>query len=177
MDKMEMGGIRGRGLGQKLESYFKEFHVEFENWINIKFNPLDLESERALFDAQFQRYQQFCDTFERKLASVFNKAIDECRNFEEAIKLIEMTGPLLFRGRIYVEIEPRFEHILELYERDIEFVSREFGKRVEGEKLKKKSRTYWESSIPPVSGALMWVKSLKAQLTETTKDLDILGFT
>lgn len=177
LDKMEIGGIKGRMMGQRLETYFKEYHVEYEKWLAVKFNPLDLETDKTRFESQFAEYQQFCDTFERKLATIFIKAFCECRNFEEAMKLIEMSGALLKRPKIYEEIQPQMEGIIEFYRKDLEFVDKEFESGLKGyRRLGLKGISYNKSAFPPVSGTLMWIKSLKGHISDPVKDLDILDF-
>lgn len=176
LDKMEMGGIKGRAMGQRMEQSFKEYHFEYEKWISIKFNPLDLEAQAA-FDGQFREYKLFCDTFERKLATTYIKAFDECRNFEEAIKLIEMTGPLLQRPLIFDEILPQMDSVMDLYVRDIEFAEREFRRGIDGYKEEGlPGIPFCKASFPAVTGTLMWIKALKGHVSDSIKDLDMLDF-
>lgn len=180
LDKMEIGGIKGRAMGQRMEAYFKEYHDEYEKWVTIKFNPLDLdqESNKELFERQFKEYKGFCEIFERKLANIFIKAFQECRNFEEAVQLLQMAGSLLKRPQIFGEIKPHLELIVDLYVKDVEFAEGQFQAKVDA--YKKNGVTggsvYAEGLFPPVSGTLMWVKSLKGHVKDTVKDLDILAF-
>lgn len=177
LDKIEMGGIKGRALGQRIEAAFREYHVEYEKWITIKFNPLDLETDKALFENQFAEYQLFCDSFERKLANIFIKAFGECRNFEDAIRLIEMTAPFLKRPRITDEFQSQTEFIVDLYLRDIEFVQREFRRGMDGyEERGLRGIPYSHTSFPPLSGTLMWIRALKGTINDPIRDLDILDF-
>lgn len=178
LDKMEIGGIKGRAMGQRMEAYFKEYHAEYETWLTIKFNPLDLETNKSLFENQFKEYKAFCETFERKLASIFIKAFAECRNFEEAVKLLEMAGSLLKRPQIFAEIQPQIELIVDLYLKDIEFVDRKFQLGIDAFHAKGLAgiKSCGDGAFPPVSGALMWIKSLKGHISDSIKDLDILDF-
>lgn len=177
LDKIEFGGIKGRAMGQRMEVSFKEYHVEYEKWVTIKFNPLDLETNPALFECQFKEYQQFCNTFEEKLSTIFIKAFKECRNFEEAVKIIEMAGSLLKRPQVFQEIQPQTEYIVDLYVKDIEFVDRELQRGIDGYNDNGVAGVpHFGSSVPPVSGNLMWIKSLKGHISDSIKDVDILDF-
>lgn len=177
LDKMEIGGIKGRAMGQRLEESFKEYHAEYEKWITIKFNPLDLEINKAVFNTQFKAYQSFCDAFERKLSSIFIKSFEDCRNFDAALKLIEMAGPMMKRVQVFVEIQPQMEFIVDLYLRDVEFVSREYKRGMQGyEDSGLAGIPYCKASFAPVSGTLMWIKSLKGHIWDPIKDLDVLDF-
>lgn len=176
LEKIEIGGIKGRSLGQRTETYFKEFRAEYEKkWISVKFDPLDLDTKRSLFDCQFEKYKLFCDTFERKLAAIFSKSFSESRNFEDAIKLIEMTGSLLLRPKIFEEIQPQMELVVDLYLRDIEFVEREFNRGIVAYNDQGLTTIPYDMSYPPVSGTLMWIKSLQAHVSEPIKDVEIVA--
>lgn len=175
MDKIEIGGTKGRATGLKIERYFKEFQTEYEErWAAIKFDPLDLDISPSLFATQFEKYQAFCDTFERKLAALF--AFSPCRNFEDAIKLIEMAGSLLLRPKIFEEIYAQLELIVDLYRQDVQFVECEFKRGFDAYKDSGLRNIPHDSSFPPVSGTLMWIKSLRAHVSEPVKDIGILDF-
>lgn len=177
LEKIEIGGLKGRSLGQRLSSIFKEFLAEYEKWSTIKFNPLDPEINKSQFEGQFRAYQGFCDIFERKLATTFLQALFECNNFDEAIKLIEMIGQLLKRPLIFNEVKAHSDHLIDLYCWDIDFVGREFQRGLDGYKdagLAGVPRD--RAAFPPVSGTLMWIKSLQEHISEPIKDLDIIEF-
>lgn len=177
LEKIEIGGLRGRSLGQRLGGIFKEFQAEYEKWSTIKFNPLDPEINKSQFEGQFREYQSFCDIFERKLATTFLQALFQCNNFDEAIKLIEMIGQLLKRPLIFKELQAQANHLIDLYSWDIDFAAREFQRGVEGYKQAGLAGIPKDNdAFPPVSGTLMWIRALQGQIAEPIKDVDIIDF-
>ncbi|PSN39336.1 Dynein beta chain [Blattella germanica] len=82
LEKVEIGGWKGRPLSTKVEAVFSEFNVAFTVFGNITYDPLDPEEEN------FDIFMQKISDLDRKLAAIFCQAFDDCFNLESIYKEI-----------------------------------------------------------------------------------------
>lgn len=176
LEKIEIGGIKGRYLSRKIEGVYKEFVAAYEKWSTIKFNPLDPDLNSPAFASQLADFEANCGSFERKLATIFAQAFDECKTFDEAVKLIQMTGSLLKRPLISEEIGDKVHSIIELYGKDIDFIEYQFERGIDAYKRSGVMGVPKDRSFPPVSGCMMWLNSLKLHVSTPIKDIHILDY-
>lgn len=87
LEKIEIGGIRGRAISRKMVKINDEFQLLYQNWIGIRYDPLDPNPQLKQFEQQKNRFQDKSDILERKLATLFSQAFDECGNLEQLSKV------------------------------------------------------------------------------------------
>lgn len=120
LEKIEIGGCRGRCLNQKLHDVSSQFQTLYNGCVAIDYNPLDPSNER--FNGLRQTFQRDMMILERKLAQILCEAFDDCYSIEASIKLIEMVGALAQRQPIAAQISIHFERIVEQFNADIDAV-------------------------------------------------------
>lgn len=120
LEKIEIGGCRGRCLNQKLRDISSEFQTLYNRCIAIDYNPLDPSDER--FNCLKQTFQHEIIILERKLAQTLYEAFDDCYSIEASIKLVEMVGALAQRPTIVAQISIHFDRIVEQFDEDIDAV-------------------------------------------------------
>lgn len=87
LEKIEIGGIRGRAISRKMVQINDEFQMLYQNWIGIRYDPLDPNPQLKHFEQQKNRFREKSDILERKLATLFSQAFDECGNLEQLNKV------------------------------------------------------------------------------------------
>lgn len=117
VEKIEIGGCRGRWLNQKLRDISYEFQTLYNACIAIDYNPLNPSNET--FKCLRQTFQHETLILERKLAQILYEAFDDCYSIEASIKLVEMISALAQRRTIASQISIHFERIVEQFNEDV----------------------------------------------------------
>lgn len=171
IEKLELGGLRGRGLShciQKINADFKNIYVE---WSQIKFNPLNPDPNLNDFDRQRKQFERESEVLERKLSSALVQAFDECHTLEAFIKLIEVCGTLLLRPLIFSEIEDKLARFKDYYFDDLDMVKKIFDDGVEVIEKNGVDAMQVDKGFPPVAGTLTWIKRMKLRITRPMDEM------
>lgn len=129
LEKIEIGGCRGRCLNQKLRDISNEFQTLYNACIAIDYNPLDPSDEQ--FKCLRQTFHHDIAILERKLAQILYEAFDDCHSIDASIKLVEMVGALAQRHTIAAQISIHFERIVEQFNAEIDAVALIFEQHLE----------------------------------------------
>jgi dynein heavy chain len=85
LEKVEIGGLKGRLLSAKVAGVLSQFHEAFMAFGSITYDPLDPEDESFVRD--YAVFMGKIDDMDRKLAAVFCQAFDDCFNLESIYKV------------------------------------------------------------------------------------------
>lgn len=120
LEKIEIGGTKGRYLGEKLFNILNEFQMLYNSYITNHTNllePLNLE-----FDVLKKKFQTKITILERKLSQIFIESFGNCNSTESSIKLVEMIGDILRRPTIKHQITKKLVAIMENINVDIDVI-------------------------------------------------------
>ncbi|PSN32950.1 Dynein beta chain [Blattella germanica] len=146
LEKVEIGGWKGRPLSTKVEAVFGEFNVAFTVFGNITYDPLDPEEEN--FEKDFDIFMQKISDLDRKLAAIFCQAFDDCFNLERS---------LLDRPIIKELVTPKYRAIITFMDEELDAVKEIYDEQ----------ETYYEKNglfmidlnFPPIAGALIIIQT------------------
>lgn len=124
LEKLEIGGIRGRHLNQRLTMIQNEFQLLFNTCTTIDFNPLDPNENR--FNSLKTNYDVKSKELERRLAQILIEALENCYSTESKLKFVEMIGKLAFRPIIYEQISKQLALIFDSFVNDIDTMEKYF---------------------------------------------------
>lgn len=120
LEKIEIGGNRGKILNQKLRTVFREFQMQYNKCIIADHNILEPANEK--FNRLRNKFHRNCIVLERKLAQILYEAFDDCLNIEASFKLIEMVGSLAQRSLIHSQISIHFVRLFDAIHREIDII-------------------------------------------------------
>lgn len=129
LEKLEIGGIRGRHLNQRLTVIQNEFQLLFNTSTMIDFQPL--EPNNAGFNALKMSYDLKSKALERRLAQILLEAFENCYSTESRLKLVEMVGKLAFRPIIFEQISNQLALIIDSFVDDTDTVEEYFNESYE----------------------------------------------
>lgn len=174
LEKIELGGTKGKTLTETLKQISEEFKKAVENFQNLKYETMDI-SEKA-FDNDFMIFKQKIKELERRLASVITQGFDDNDTIMGKFKLLDCFEGILNRPIIQDELEKKHAILLDMYKQDLKNVQSIF---LEGKILIEKNdeRSPIYNNYPPVAGTLTWCKTLKDRINEPFKKLELLGST
>lgn len=87
LDRIEMGGLRGRQLSQRLTDVGMDYQRLYNNWTRIDFDVLDAMDGSGKFETFRRSYQEKADSLERALAQLLVEAFNDCQTVEHCIKV------------------------------------------------------------------------------------------
>ncbi|XP_055624152.1 dynein beta chain, ciliary-like isoform X4 [Toxorhynchites rutilus septentrionalis] len=176
LEKVEIGGLRGRGISRKIQEVFEDFNKLYLRWGSIQYDPLDPDPAEKSFERDRARYQQKTDVLERKLAAQFVLAFDECYNVEQLMKLVQIMGTLISRSLILPDIHRKISNIVHLYNNDLNIVKKIFDEgRAAYEKHGLEGMPI-DTGFPPVAGAILWVHKLRDRISKPINDLSMVEY-
>jgi dynein heavy chain len=85
LEKVEIGGLKGRLLSTKVAGVLGQFHEAFMVFGGITYDPLDPEDENFMHD--YTVFMGKIADMDRKLAAIFCLAFDDCFNLESVYKV------------------------------------------------------------------------------------------
>jgi dynein heavy chain len=97
LEKVEVGGLKGRLLSTKVAGVLNQFHEAFMVFGCITYDPLDPEDQSFVND--YTLFMGKIADMDRKLAAIFCQAFDDCFNLETVYKVSSI---LIYRSTAIV---------------------------------------------------------------------------
>lgn len=171
IEKLELGGLRGRGLSRTIQEINHDFKAVYIKWSQIQFDPLDPDPKMKDFDREKKQFERESEVLERKLSSVLVQGFDECHTLEAYIKFIEVCGTLFLRPLIFNEVKRKLNRFQEFYLEDLAKVKSLFDESVEIIEKRGIEAMPVDKGFPPVAGTLTWIKRLRLRVTRPMDEM------
>ncbi|XP_062567134.1 dynein beta chain, ciliary-like [Saccostrea cucullata] len=161
LEKVELGGIKGKLLSQQVVQLHEEFQEQYGVFTNKSYDCLDPSSNEFLDD-----YQMFLDKigdFDRRLATIICQGFDDCSGLESVFKLLDIMGSLLERDLIKKDFDEKYPLIVKLMDTELDT-----AKFIYDEQMARKKETGKASlhkNMPKVSGSLRWAQELRERIS------------
>jgi dynein heavy chain, axonemal len=176
LEKVEIGGLKGRGISRCIQEIYDEFNKVYQDWTNITFDALDPDPELKFFEKEKKKFQRKTDVLERKLAVQFVQAFEECFNLDQILKLVQICGSLLMLPLIRVQVEPMLDNIVKFFSEDVDICKFIFDDGMEGFSRVGFIGLPIDRGFPHVAGTILWVHKLRHRLVRPTQDFVHLEF-
>lgn len=85
LEKVEIGGLRGRQLSTRITAVYVEFNQYFTAFSSKSYDVLDPDDLE--FDVDFENFQVRILELDMKLAAILCQAFDDCYNLESIFKV------------------------------------------------------------------------------------------
>jgi len=85
LEKVEIGGLKGRLLSSKVIAVFAEFNEHLTMFGSKTYDALDPED--PAFELDYADFQRKIRDLDRRLASILCQAFDDCCNLESVFKV------------------------------------------------------------------------------------------
>lgn len=130
--------------------------------MECEYNVMDISIKK--FDDDFFKFRNKIKELERRLASVITQAFDDADTLVDRFNLLDTFEDLLKRPVIQDELEKKHIVLIEDYKQDLKTVQKIFTDFKEHvEQCTDQAPLY--DNMPPISGALLWIKSLKDRIS------------
>ncbi|KAJ6648778.1 Dynein beta chain, ciliary, partial [Pseudolycoriella hygida] len=174
LDRIEIGGIKGRNLSRGITDALLEYQKLYSRWSSVDFDPLDADGTALAFEKIQNEYQENADKIERSLAQIFTESLQDCYTTEHCFQLIEMSGTLFNSKVIQEELKDKYQMILDLYGKEVETINENFEKIHEDFKKVGLEAIPIDKCYPKVAGSLIWAYKLRTRLTAPIIDLELV---
>ncbi|KAM8838403.1 dynein axonemal heavy chain 11 [Synchiropus picturatus] len=118
LEKVELGGSRGKVLSEMVSSMNDEFHDSWRVMRESKHDPLDYDSDG--FVQCYKHFMEKIKDFDQRLGTVLNIAFQHSNNLQSTFKLLKMFGSLLERPTIHQLFSPNYAVLLNQFNEEID---------------------------------------------------------
>ncbi|XP_068082615.1 dynein beta chain, ciliary-like [Anabrus simplex] len=161
LENIVLGGLQGRQLGGKILIVFNQFNDCRSIFAETTYDTLD--PEEPAFARDYEAFMNQIRELDRRLATLLCLAFDDCHNIDSVFKLLEIVGPIIDRPIINTEFTAKYPLIVEMLEKELKVAEELF--EVHTWALSNIGRMPVNKYMPPVSGALQWVKQLHNRIS------------
>lgn len=120
LEKVEIGGIKGRTLSSRVTTVYSEFQQCYSTFAGKSYDVLDPDDLSFLED--FQLFKQKIFEMDMKLSAILCQAFEDCANLESMFKLINIAGCLLERPFIKSEFSKKYLLIVDMLEHEAKLI-------------------------------------------------------
>ncbi|XP_037537274.1 dynein heavy chain 11, axonemal [Nematolebias whitei] len=159
LEKVELGGSRGKILSEMVFSMSEEFHDCWRTLRESKYDPLDYSNDD--FVHHFKRFVEQYRDFDERLGTVLNMAFHHSQNLNSAFKLLKIFGSLLERPRIQELFSSNYTVLLDMFNQEINHCQLILDQHRDG---LQSGCTILGKNVPPVSGNLRWSQELRNRI-------------
>lgn len=170
LEKVEIGGLKGRQLSGKITTIYTDFNQYFASFAAKTYDVLDPDD--STFNQDFALFQQRILDLDMKLAAILCQAFDDCHNLESVFKLISIVGSVLDRPKIKEEFTNKYSEVLSMLDEEISCCEKIY----ENQMLHKKEQghLFTDRSFPTVTASLRWIRQLSSRVTAPVKQFQSL---
>ena len=162
LQKIYVGGTKGKELTASLWQIHADFITQINHFKRVEYDLLDI-SVTSAFDSDYYRYRCEVKELEKRLAAILVTAFNDCSTLTARFQLLDSFEGLLERPVIKDELDKRLTALLSFYMDDLRVVSELFYKGKQHPKI--------EMNMPPIAGALSWVRALRLRVEEPLERL------
>ncbi|XP_008847899.1 dynein heavy chain 17, axonemal [Nannospalax galili] len=167
LEKIELGGVHGSIHGNLVTQIYNAVFEMVKVFADCKYDPLDPGD--SSFDEDYSDFETKIQDLDRRLATIFCQAFDDCTSIESSTKLLYMCGSLLERPLILVQVVPRYSVMLELFNTELDnaklMYDAQMAASAEG------NIPPIHKNMPPVAGQLKWSLEMQERLEVSMKHL------
>lgn len=158
LEKVEIGGMKGRILSHDVVQIFDEFQDFFTLFANSTYDSLDAQNKAFIKD--YVDFRQHINDLDSRLAAIINKAFDDCSGVEASFKLIDIFGSLLDRPMINSDFESKYPMLLKMVEVELDKAKIVFDNKMALE-VENNDQLASGKNMPVVAGTLRWAQQLR----------------
>uniref|UniRef100_A0A1B6BXH8 Dynein beta chain, ciliary-like n=1 Tax=Clastoptera arizonana TaxID=38151 RepID=A0A1B6BXH8_9HEMI len=170
LEKVEIGGLTGRNLGMKVSEIFDEFNTAYNVFASITYDPTDSQDISFLEDNQ--QYLEKVLDLDRRMAAICTLAFDQCHDCDSIFKMINVWGTMLDREIIKDEISPKYPHVIELLNEELDTIKVIYDKEVNF--YKREGYITEDKNWPPVAGGILWIFKIRRRISHPFESFKFL---
>ncbi|TMW50187.1 hypothetical protein DOY81_004746 [Sarcophaga bullata] len=170
LEKVEIGGLRGRQLSARITAVYVEFNQYFTAFASKSYDVLDPDDHE--FDVDFENFQVRILELDMKLSAILCQAFDDCYNLESIFKLINIVGSVLERPKIKEQFTQKYAEIVRMLDEELSVCENIYERQMF---MRSDNLTlYPEYNCPPAAAFIRWCSQLERRITLPVKQFQAL---
>lgn len=161
LEKVEIGGLKGRQLSSKITTIFTDFNQHFSSFAAKTYDVLDPDDMKFMQD--FEVFQQRILDLDIKLAGIFCQAFNDCHSLESAFKLINILGSVLDRPKIKQAFTDNYTDLLRMLDDELRCCEKIFAFQMKH--YEEKGHLFVDRRFPGMISNLKWTKQLSIRIS------------
>jgi dynein heavy chain len=157
LDKIEIGGTKGKILSKSVVQIHKEFTDAVTQFSKINYDIMNIACSK--FDQDFYNFRSRVKELERRLGSILTQGFDDADTIFGRFKLLDSFEGLLNRPIIQDELEKKHSILLESYKLDLKAVQAIFIETKPSVDRNDDTAPI-PLNYPPIAGAIVWSRGL-----------------
>uniref|UniRef100_A0A3Q3NPA1 Dynein heavy chain 9, axonemal-like n=1 Tax=Labrus bergylta TaxID=56723 RepID=A0A3Q3NPA1_9LABR len=160
LEKLEIGGVRGRALSQQVQLLHQEFVDDHKSFTEKSYDCLDLNNQE--FEEDVREFRLKVDDTDRRLGAVFCQAFEDASGLEHAFKVLDMFGCLLERPLVAADAQDRYPQLVSMFDKELDCCKLLYNKHIMAAKDLGCSPV--NKNMPAVAGGLRWTQELQQRI-------------
>nr|XP_033467962.1 dynein heavy chain 9, axonemal [Epinephelus lanceolatus] len=160
LEKLEIGGVRGRALSQRVQLLHQEFADMYKLFTDKPYDCLDLDNREYEEDAR--EFKLKVDDTDRRLGAIFCQAFEDASGLEHAFKVVDMFGSLLERPLVATDALDRYPLLVSMFDKELDGCKRLYNKHIQT--AEEQGWTPVNKNMPAVAGGLRWAQELQQRI-------------
>ncbi|KAJ3128700.1 hypothetical protein HK098_003691 [Nowakowskiella sp. JEL0407] len=165
LEKVEMGGTKGKILSSQVAQIFTEFTAALSSMAKIKYDILNIALPD--FEIDLAKFHTKIRDLDRRIGTIICQAFDDCSGLNNCFRLLESFTGFLGRPMIQKDFEKKYLSLLEMHSQDLDDVNSIFVKFKECPPI--------HYNMAPVTGAVAWTHELKERINKTMEKIKTLN--
>ncbi|XP_043279274.1 dynein beta chain, ciliary-like [Venturia canescens] len=170
LEKVEISGLQGRKLSQMTSDIYDEFVKAYNEFSSVQYDILLPEDDH--FTEDLNEFLTKVDEWDRRLATIFNKAFSECYNIDEVFRLTLIMGTIGLRPTILELLYDNYDSFMTMLHEYMDDVKLIFDKRMKS--WRNEGTINIDVHFPPVAGALCFLIKLKVRIDYPMDSLKLI---
>ncbi|KAL4703187.1 hypothetical protein ACJJTC_018259 [Scirpophaga incertulas] len=162
LEKIEVGGMKGRVLSGQIREISTEFDAFFHGFASKSYDVLEPDDDT--FNEDFKNFQENIVDLDLKLSTVLVESFDNCPTLDDIFKLIDIVGSVLDRPLIKNQFTAKYVEIIVMLEKEIAICEDLF--KTQTDRLQKYGIMEVDAFLPPIAGGLLFMNMLAARITK-----------
>uniref|UniRef100_A0A3B5KZ59 Dynein, axonemal, heavy chain 9 n=1 Tax=Xiphophorus couchianus TaxID=32473 RepID=A0A3B5KZ59_9TELE len=160
LEKLEIGGVRGRALSLQIQSLYQEFLDSYRVFTEKPYDCLD--GTNMEFEGDVRAFKLKADDTDRRLGAIFCQAFDDASGLEHTFKVLEMFGGLIERPLIAVDAVGKYPLLLSMFDKELDSCKHLYNKQMKA--VKELGSAPTNKNMPEVAGGLRWAHELQQRI-------------
>nr|XP_004569740.1 dynein heavy chain 9, axonemal [Maylandia zebra] len=160
LEKLEIGGVRGRALSQQVQQLQQEFTDTYKFFTEKPYDCLDVNNME--FEEDVRQFKLKVDDIDRRLGAIFCQAFDDAFGLEHAFKVLDMFGSLLERPLVATDALDKYPLLVSMFDKELDCCKILYNKHIQ-------AAEEWGSApvnknMPAVAGGLRWAQEVEQRI-------------
>ena len=154
LEKVEIGGIRGKLLTNHVKKIFVEFGELYATFGMRTYDALNPKDHKFLRD--YEKFNSKLYALDRKLGAILTRAFEDCTESQSVFRLLHVFGGLVDRKLIALELSDKMPVLVQMLNNEMDESKTIFKKQEE--RISETGKALTARNMPPITGQLKFAK-------------------